>query len=203
MTITEIHKQRGRLYQLEIDGEPAVKVDMRTFDESSYKVGSVLDDESLHELIRQSDERRAKEKAFYLLSMRDHSRVELQKKLENDANAEIAARTAERMEELGLVNDEDYAYRLARDVMLRKLYPRRRAVQELQTRGIERDLANEAVEAVETDDEQLALQMIERKYKQKLNSEEGKRKVTAALARFGFGYESIRRAMRLYEQESP
>ena len=113
MIITEIRKRRGTLYLLVLDGEPAMTVDARTFDESPYRPGGAIDDGQLRELLEQSARRRAREKALYLLSLRDHSRAELEDKLRRGEGREAAAETAARMEELGLVNDEAYAYRLA------------------------------------------------------------------------------------------
>ena len=74
MTITELRKCRGRLYRLVLDGEPAVTVDVRTFEESPYRVGSSLSVEELEALLDESARRRAREKAVDLLSRRDHSR---------------------------------------------------------------------------------------------------------------------------------
>ena len=79
MVITELIKKRGRLFQLVLDGEPSVTVDVRTFEESPYKVGSSLSDEQLERLVEESRRRRSREKALYLLSLRDCQRSELEK----------------------------------------------------------------------------------------------------------------------------
>ena len=201
MIITELRKRRGRLVLLVLDGEPAMTVDVRTFEESPYRVGSSLSDEELKALLDESERRRAREKAFYLLSLRDHSRAELEDKLRHGASGETAAETAARMEELGLVNDESYAGRLARDLILRKHYPRRRAVQELCVRGIDRDTAQGAVTAVESDDLEQALELLHKKQYNKLCNEDGRRKTAAALARYGFGSDVIRKAMEAWQSE--
>lgn len=109
MFITEVRPRRGRQVLLVLDGEPAVTVDSRTFDESPYRAGGVIDDDQLRELLDRSEKNRAREKALYLLSMRDHSRGELERKLRRTAGEQTAAETAARMEEIGLVNDEAYA----------------------------------------------------------------------------------------------
>lgn len=202
MTITELRKRRGRLYLLVIDGEPAVTVDVRTFEESPYKVGSSLSDEELKSLLDESGRRRAKEKALYLLSLRDYSRAELERKLQQEAGEQTAAETAARLEELGLLNDEAYAGRLARDLIRRKHYPKRRACQELCARGLDRETAQYAVEEVDSDDVQQALALIHKKYYNKLG-DESRQKTMAALARFGFSSDVIRRAIEEFiEQET-
>ena len=60
-----------------IDGEYALKLDMQTLQENHIAQGDTLTDEQLKMLIDQSDLRRAKEKALWLLSYRDHSKKEL------------------------------------------------------------------------------------------------------------------------------
>ena len=195
MIITELRKRRGRLYLLVLDGEPAMTVDVRTFEESPYRVGSSLSDEELKALLDESARRRAREKAVYLLSRSDHSRRGLEEKLRREAGAEVAEQTAQRMEELGYINDERYAHRLARDLTERKLYPRRRAVQELCARGISRELAMLAVEETEKEDLDKALELLDKKQYNRLHDENGRRKAEAALARYGFDGGTIRRAL--------
>ena len=195
MTITEIRKRRGRLYLLVLDGEPAMTVDIRTFEESPYRVGSSLSEEELRALLDESGRRRAEEKAVYLLSRGDHSRRGLEEKLRRSAGREAAAQAAQRMEELGYVNDERYALRLARDLTERKLYPRRRAVQELCARGVDRELAVRAVDETEKEDLDKALELIAKKQYNRLHDEDGRRKAGAALARYGFDGGTIRRAL--------
>ena len=51
-----------------IDGEYAMNLDTRVLLENRVDVGNELDDEALRELIDLSNERRAKEKALWLIS---------------------------------------------------------------------------------------------------------------------------------------
>ena len=57
-----------------IDGEYAMNLDTRVLLENRVDVGNELDDEALRELIDLSNERRAKEKALWLISYRSHSK---------------------------------------------------------------------------------------------------------------------------------
>ncbi len=205
MEITEIRRRRGRLYLLYLDGQAAVTVDAATFDESPYRVGSLLTDEELHALLEEAEKRRAREKALYLLSMRDHSRGELEKKLRATAGAQTAADTAARMEELGLVDDSAYAQRLAHDLVVRRYFPRRRIVQELTARGVDRELAEaaaaSAMEEAGTDDGQQALALLRKKYYNKLSDDDACRKTAAALARYGFSADAVRHAMAAAQEQ--
>ncbi len=201
MRIDEIRKRRGFLVQLVLDGEPAALVDKRTMEESPYRVGSSLSEEELSALLAESKTRRTREKALYLLSMRDHSRAELEKKLARESGAEAAADIAGRMEDLGLLNDESYAERLARDLTERRGFSRRHVRQELTAKGIGRDIVDTVMEGLESDDTQGALELLRKKRYNDLSDEHVRQKAMAALGRAGFDWEDIRRAVSLRLEE--
>ena len=148
-----------------LDGAEDVRIDRRVWEESSCGIGSSLSEEGLEALLARSRRARAKEKALFLLSRRDYSKKELFDRLSRERGRrhperdEAAAETVQRMEELGLVDDEAYAARLAGEY-IRRLYPRRRAVQELCGRGIGRELAEAAVDGIDTADADLALALL-------------------------------------------
>ena len=76
MLITAVEPRRKAMCALYIDGEYVMNLDARTVIENRFDVGREIDDEDLHEIIRLSNERRAKEKALWLISYRDHSKKE-------------------------------------------------------------------------------------------------------------------------------
>ena len=59
----------------------------------------------------------AKEKALNLLEFRAHSRKEIFDKLRRFTDAQTAGEVADALEEAGLINDEEYAYQCAHDLM--------------------------------------------------------------------------------------
>lgn len=196
MVITELVKRRGRRYVVRLDTGEEALVDSRTFDESPYRVGAFVSEADWCALLKESERRRAREKALYLLSMRDHSRAELERKLRSGADRETAEQTAARMEALGLVNDEGYAGRLAEDLLLRRHFSRSHALQELRAKGIDRQTAEEAVAQVNAQDEEQALALLHGKFRSRLRQPDGEKKAAASLARLGFGYDAVRRAMQ-------
>ena len=105
MKITEIKPRRKRLSAVYIDGEFAVSLDTQTLIENRFDVGREIDDEDLHEIIKLSNERRAKEKALWLLSYREHSKKELEDKIRRTADETSAQKAVDRMEELGVLQD--------------------------------------------------------------------------------------------------
>lgn len=195
MKITEVAVRRRRLYLLRLDTGAELTVDRQTFDESPYRVDSEITEEQLETLLARSQYHRARERALYLLGLRDYACRELEQKLLTEATPEIAAAVVARLQEVGLLDDEQYAARLARHLSEYKQYPRRRVEQELCRRGVDSLTARTAAEALDSEDFQQALALLEKKYYNKLKTPDERQRVTAALARRGFTYTAIRRAM--------
>lgn len=195
MKILSITRQRRRLYRLDFDCGDPVELDVTTFDESPYREGADLTEEQLYTLLAASQHNRARERALYLLGLRDYSCHELEQKLCSEAPPAIAAAVVERLREVGLLDDERYATRLAHSLSETKLYPRRRIEQELRHRGISAVLIQEVVSELEGEDYEQALALLQKKYYNKLDDPDSRRRVIAALARRGFGYGAIRRAL--------
>ena len=198
MEITALEPRRHRLVQLFLDGEPAVKLDEETA--ASLRPGQQLSDEELHELIARSDAVRAKEKALYLLEHRPHSKRELEDKLARTVGREAAGQAAGRMEELGLIDDADYARRLAEE-LARKGFAAPRIRQEPLRRGIGRELAAEEAERAAAAPEDALHSLIERRFARQLGEEKGRRRAVAALQRMGYRWEEIRSALRAFGGE--
>lgn len=198
MEITALEPRRHRLVQLFLDGEPAVKLDEETA--ASLRPGQQLSDEELHELIARSDAVRAKEKALYLLEHRPHSKRELEDKLARTVGREAAGQAAGRMEELGLIDDADYAHRLAEE-LARKGFAAPRIRQELLRRGIDRELAAGEAERAAAAPEDALHSLIERRFARQLGEEKGRRRAVAALQRMGYRWDEIRSALRAFGGE--
>ncbi len=197
MTVTDVRPRRRSLYQLYIDGAEGPQIDKKTWDESVYTVNSRLDEQELEQLLALSIYNRTRDKALYLLGLRDYACKELEKKLAETAPPEVAVAVVERLRELGLLDDEQYARRKAVSLQLYKGYPRRRVEQELRRRGVDGATARAAAEELPGEDFEQALALIEKKYYNKLKDSDSRRRVEAALARRGFSFGAIRRAMEL------
>lgn len=199
MLITAIEPRRKSLRALYLDGEFAVNVDAQTLLASRFQLGTEITDEELHELLLASDANRAKEKALYLIAHRDHSKKELVDKIKRTASAEAAQKAADRMEEIGLIDDEDFARRYAAELFHRKGYARKRVEYELSQKGIDPDLIEELADELEPDPLEQINHLIARKYTAALADEKGRRRTIAALQRLGFRWEDIRQALKEFE----
>jgi len=104
-----------------------------------------------------------KEKALRLLEFRSHSKKELFQKLSRlGADEEYIQRTLGFLENYNLVNDEEYAKRLANDLKNLKKYGKNRIKTELYERGIPSDIVEEIIDGICEDEEQLLLLVAKR-----------------------------------------
>ena len=195
MKIEEAAVRRRRLYLIRLSDGTEQTVDRQTFDESIHRVGEEITPEQWEYLLETSQYNRARERALYLLGLRDYGCREMEQKLLTEASPEVAAAVVERLRDVGLLDDSRFAARLARHLYEYKQYPRRRIRQELLRRGVDAATAEEALCELDGEDFQQALALIEKKYYNKLNTPESRQRVIAALARRGFTYAAIRRAI--------
>ena len=198
MLITAIEPRRKGLSALFIDGEFAMNLDTQALLENRFDVGRDISDEDLKEMIERSNERRAKEKALWLISYRSHSKKELKDKIRRTCDDTSAEKAVERMEELGLVNDEEYARQFARKLLLQKKMARRAAMLEMSRKGIDKETAEAALDEVDVDYRENIRYIIEKKYRD-IGDEKIKRRAVAALQRLGYGWDDIRAVLNEYE----
>ena len=198
--LTQIKEtKKGRL-ALFLDGEFVFSLDEDTFARANLHEGDDLEPWQVEELRKQSDTRRALDKAMDYLSLRDHASGELYQKLCRKFDEHSADYAVARAGELGLLDDAGFARRRAAE-LLRKRKSRREILRDLAAKGIDRDTAAQAVEALydaapEGEDPELATAraLVERQYAAKLAA--GKREqVAAALARRGFSHAVIREVL--------
>jgi regulatory protein len=202
MKITGIEKKSGTRYTLYVDGEYFYIFDLEILADYHVKEGMEVDDSFLQELKWKADERKAKERAFYLLSYRDHSEKELYDKLCKNVCAEIAAKTVAKMVELGLLNDENYAQKLARYYLEQKHWSYRKSLFEMKHKGISGELAEDALQSCEVSAYDQIMALVEQKYYRYLGDQKGNQKVMNALARLGFSYGDIRSVIQDYLEEN-
>jgi len=139
-------------------------------------------------------------RALWYLGRRDYGSNELRQKLLRPRpnkpmpSEEDVDRAIERLIELGLLNDERYAQRLA-EALSRKGYGARGIAYELKKRGVE-----EEVDPPAPDEERIG-ELLRTKYAARLGDEKGRQSVYNALLRKGFRHADLRAAMREYLEE--
>lgn len=197
MIITALGAYKGDTWEIELDGKRKVYVNESIIDGSGLREGQSVSPETLFEIMGEDALRKAKKRALYLLGERDMCRGELLKKLTKTYGAEIAEEAADYVSSLGYIDDEEYAPKLAEYLIKRKHWGKRRARYEMIMRGLDRELVENTLEDIPSDDlDEELIALIEKRYIDKISDRDDLRRTTAALARRGFDFDSIRRCIK-------
>lgn len=196
---------RGTKIHIHIDGEYLLTVDEDFWFSSGYVSGDEIDDGDLVAFKEAAGSRLAFNSAMFSLDMRDHSEREIRQKLSRKYDENSVDTAVEKLLDLGLVNDRRYAELLTRELFERKRYGKNRVRSELYRKGIASEIVNEVLEEYENENEpdnvQTIVDIIEKKYYNKLIDEKSRQKVVAALVRLGYSFSDIRQAMREFSSD--
>lgn len=179
-----------------VDEEYRATVDSDYWYSEKYRNLKEINEEELTELLDSVSFRRAYNKGLDFLSRRPFGTKELIKKLcEKGHEKEASQKACDRLTELGLLNDEEYARILANDLLERKSYSIKRIKQELAFRGIDREIVENTVDSLDNDPQKSIIILVKKKYINKLNDEKGKKRTVDALLRLGYSYSDIKNAL--------
>lgn len=202
MIISAVEERRKSLCAIYIDGELAVTIDKEVTLENRLQPGMEIDDERLFNLIMQSDIRRAKEKALWLISYRDYSKKEIYDKLIKDYSETAVENCIERLSELNLIDDEKFARKYAKDLFEIKKLSKSAVIYKLRQKGIDSELASEIAQELKPDEENVLSDLLNRKYFRSMFDEKGRKRVIGALQRAGYSYSSIKSAISCFDEEN-
>jgi len=183
------------------DAAGLIAIDLDLCSEKHLKEGMEITLDELEELLYTSEYMRAKSKIMWYISRRDYCSGELYKKLKKEFPEEPLKAAIERVTELGLINDELYAEKLARVIIEEKGISPKTAPYLMAEKGLSLELAKRKVSEREDDPKDSIRALIERKYLKDLSNEKGKQKVFAALYRKGYSYGDIRAVFSEFDKD--
>ena len=196
MVISSLHRTAAEHVTVCFEEGTEVPSTLGVITEMMLFSGKDLDDSEMERLHSLSERALVLEKAISLLSYSRMSSRELKNKLVHKGiEFDTAEAVVEKLQDLRLLDDAEYAAAVARHYTAKGYGPGRIRA-EFSRRGIERDLWEEALESAPQVDEQ-----IDRLVRAKLKDPDDRdqvRKVTAALARRGFSWDEIRSAIARY-----
>lgn len=204
MKITAKGGRKDKIH-IYIDGEYKLTVDEIFWFSCGYISGDEIDEEELTAFEEAAGSRRAFNSALNSLDYRDHSEKEIRAKLMRKHGAEYVDEAVEKLIELDLINDRRYAENYARELFEHKKFGKIRIKSELIAKGIASDIASETVNSLFEDEEpdniQRIVDIIEKKYYNRMNDEVGRKKVFSALQRMGYTFSDIREAMSEFSDD--
>lgn len=200
---------KGEKIHLSLDGEYIATVNADYWFTCGIKSGSEVTPEQLEELLTESARRKMMNKALDLLSLRDYSRRELsdklvtkawekkeQKDMDLGSLKQQASDICDRLEELGLLNEERFARSYVDELIRRKHLSKSGLQTALIQKGVQRDIIETVLEAVDVDPVEQIRELLATKFKNRdLSDEKQKTRTVNALLRLGYRYNEIHAAM--------
>ena len=198
MKIAALSEYKGETWEIVLESGKKVFVNEMIVSDFRLFEGKEITPAELCSITSADIARKAKKRALYLLGERAFCRAELLAKLEKSYCAEVAENAVCYVEELGYINDEDYAAKYAEYLIKRKKHGVYRAKQEMLRKGLARELCENALaEFTEEELDEELLWLIRKKYNEKISDFDGRRKTVAALVRRGYDYSSVKRCIAL------
>ncbi len=195
MKINVKNGKAGKVH-IYIDGEYRMTVDGTFWYSEKWHSMEEIDAEELAALENAVNSRRAFLSGMNLLSRRAHGKKELINKLASRHPREAAENAVQKLEELGLIDDEKFAEELADELLRRKKFAPKRIEAELVMKGIDRQIARDAVNSLDKDDFNRIILLLNSKYKNYLSDEKGIRRAQNGLLRMGYGCSDIKKAVK-------
>ncbi len=193
--------KQGRM-ALFFDDEFTFSVDLETLAQYGLQQGRVFTTAELSQLLNDTQYKKARDRAFKLLGYKAYTRYLMEQKLlQEDVPPFVVEDVLARLEELGFLNDLDYACRCAADLVHLKKFSHSRVRQELRRRGVEDCDIEDALSRLDDDPLEQLRQVIETKYSRDLDSEKGRRRAVNGLMRLGYSYSQIHQALKDYSIE--
>ncbi|MDR0314484.1 MAG: recombination regulator RecX [Oscillospiraceae bacterium] len=194
--IVTAKKGKGNKIHISVDGEYKTTVDSDFWYSGSIRSGDDITPQELTALIRAVGFRRAYNKGIEMLARRSHSKDELVLKLAQKTDLESAKNAADKLESIGLIDDNAYAKSLAQTLLDRKGMSPYRIKQELISKGVCRETADNAVQELDINDKERIIKLLQTKFASRdfLDEKEKKRTINS-LIRLGYRYSDIKHAI--------
>jgi len=195
--VTEIQEIRG-LVQLSLDGIVWLRLRKKHFAQRPLEPGTEIDPEEYLDKLAALQANDCYEAALCMLDMAAQTQNELVKKLVRKGYVSPAAEAAaQRLVENGLIDDRRYAERIAQS-QLRKPVGAYAVKRKLMAKRLSEEDVEAAMEGFDSAQQAVACRAAAEKLWRKYSSlpiREGRAKLSQALARRGFGWDTIRSAV--------
>lgn len=197
MIITSFKKSKRGNILIYADKKYFASIPDEVFIKQGFKIGGYIDEKILSAVLTDINNYKAKERALNLLSFRAHSKKELEQKLKQKSFDESSAKQAvEKMSELGLLNDFEFAKSLANELIFRKFYSGSRVKYELSKKGIDKNIIDDILEEIDFDEYEIAKKFIQKKCRNVVNLDEKiKKRLVGSLQRLGYSWGAIKYAV--------
>lgn len=205
MEITSLKQYKGTTVEAELDGERKLYLHIDIITDFGLAKGMRLERTELKKIIYASNFRRAYQYALHCLDYRDYSAEEIFGKLVKTYKSEkLCLDVVKKLARAGIINDRNYAEKLAGKLVCSKKYGYYRAKREILQKGVDEDIAEEALSVYDAEFTVNLSELLNGKHSRYLTDSsdiKAVEKVKNALVRYGYGYDDINRAIKEYFEE--
>ena len=196
--ITSIKKERGKL-RIVFNEDSEILVPVSLFRERPLSVGDAIDLGEYDQWLLLRQYRHALDRAVAFLAGRARSRREMEDRLLRSGYRPCTVEMVLfKLEKEGLLDDADFARQWVEARTARRM-GRGRIAQELRRKGVSAQEAEEALEALNEEDQlEGAVHLVEKTLSRVSTGEDPRKtaaRITAMLARRGYGYDVAREAI--------
>ncbi len=200
MIITNIVKGKKDNNLVFVDGNYTFSADSETIFKNKLSVGCNIDLDLINKIKFEVNKHKSKEKAFRLLSYRNHSRKELVDKIKRKYDENSANIAVDKMEKLGLIDDRKFALEYALS-LFKKFFSVKRVKFELSKKGIDKDTILEIIDEISPNEKEQILCLLSKKYSEKMDNEENIKKISLSLQNSGYSFTDINSAILAYKED--
>ncbi|MBE7049597.1 MAG: regulatory protein RecX [Ruminococcaceae bacterium] len=205
MKVTDVVVQKNNTQRVSVfvDNEYAFSLDGADAILMKIKPGRELTKEDIEKCNYECNYTKARDKALEILSRKSVSKKELSDKLlEKGYDEPIVNDTISELENLGYVNDEDYAS-LFLEHCMQKMWGRKKIRFEMKQKGIPDCIIDEKLSEFDEDDilEEIKETVISKYGNDDLSDMKTKAKITRYLASRGFDFPLIDKVIRMSKEE--
>jgi regulatory protein len=191
-------RKEGR-FDVQADGRSRAVVSLDVVERLGLAVGAALDPERERLLLEAAEALAVYDRALNMLASQGRSSRDLRRRLvQKGEPAPLVDQAIERLTRIGLLDDAQFARSLARSKAVGQGASKRRVQQEMFKRGVARDVADEAIDEVFTEEEVDESENAEAAARKKLRTLSGvdaetkRRRLYGFLARRGYAPDAIR-----------
>lgn len=202
MEITLIKQYKGKTYEVELDSQKKLYLHIDIIVDFGLSVGMRIEKNELKKIVYASNFHRAYQYALYCLDYRDYSAEDMYQKLIKTYKSEkLCLAVIRKLARAGLIDDRRYAERLAGKLVESKKYGYRRAKREIMQKGIDENVAEDALIKYNESYSENLMELLKKKYCRYLTDSTDRKsieKAKNALARYGYGFDEINCAVKAY-----
>lgn len=201
MKIVEIKRDKKHTVKVSFENEKTFNFDLDYWNSICLHENDTINEVELNHHLQESEYIRAKSRGMWFLDRADYSEKTLYEKIvAGGISQAAAARAVARIKELGLINDQKFAARLAAQMSDSNI-SKREAYAKLYNKGIPKEIIKSVLEQTPFDETEQITAIINQKYRSKMDTKENIQKVYAALIRKGFSYSAVSEAIKKYTKE--